>query len=162
MNNNSMFNLDTETSGYNSNSNLIIAGAVASVLSTIIVFAVIVNRRKIKVDTNDENIKETKDKTDTIRLDSHSSLNKRDNSIFDKSYEDAQGYMVPTTNNKKARYNEPIQDNEDSYYEVGETFDSNNTIYDLSNTINTTYNNVLYNMASNEPISTEPQYSIVS
>ena len=84
-------------------SNLIVIGTLVSVLIMIIVFSVLIN--DIKVDTNSKNLK-TNDKSDTVTVNNKYLLNKRDNSIFDKNYEDAQRYII-SHKHKRARYNEP-------------------------------------------------------
>lgn len=96
-------NLDTNTLSYISISNLIVIGTLVSVLIMIIVFSVLIN--DIKVDTNSKNLK-TNDKSDTVTVNNKYLLNKRDNSIFDKNYEDAQRYII-SHKHKRARYNEP-------------------------------------------------------
>ena len=150
--NTSVSNLETENTSQSSTSNVVIAGAVAGVLSALLVFAIVINRRKNQQDTTDGTIK--KDSSDTDSVSSNSSINKRGGHIFDKSYEDAQGYLVPT-HSKRPKYSVPdkSEDNEDTYYEVGDIVNPNQTVYTSASnhlSLDTTYNDVYYSVPSNE------------
>ena len=102
INSNSNDNIDTNTLSYISISNLIVIGTLVSVLIMIMVFAILIN--DFNVDTNIKNIK-TNNKSDKVGVNKNYSLNKRDCSIFDKNYEDAQRYII-FNKHKRARYNE--------------------------------------------------------